>query len=1057
MRTAFYVRQIKWKVVLTSGLILFLPFYSPVCALSDTNAVITAQAAKKYEGVVIDANTQEPLVGVNVLVKGTTNGLITDMEGRFTINAVPGQTLVFSYMGYKNTEVKLTNVTLLSVEMSEDSQALDEVVVTAFGVGQKKESMVGAVSQVKAPELRVPSANLTNSFAGRIAGVTAIQSSGQPGNDGSTFYIRGISTLTATSPLIIIDGVEASSGDLNALDSEVIESFSVLKDATATAMYGTRGANGVLIVTTKSGENREKAIINARIEGYVSMPTKVPEFVDAVTYMNMYNEAQNNYATTSYIYSQDKINGTMAGSSDPYLYPNVNWYDELFKTAAFNQRVNLNVRGGSKRVDYFINANMTHETGMLRGRSKEFYSYDNNINNIRYTFQNNLNVHLTKTATISMNLGVELRDTHGPSTGTGTLFSNVMNVNPVDFPILYPQGSSVTNWGNTSDYLKWGVYDRGTVSAAKNPLADLVDGYADGFETTVRANLKYAQKLDFITPGLKFNALLSVKNWSSSSTTRAHGYNKYTLTSSNDGDYLLRIMGTESNHTLSTNRTVSGDRRFYFQAYLDYNRTFKDVHNLSAMILYNQDQYDSNTATSDLTTTLPIRKQGVAARVSYDYAHKYMAELNMGYNGSENFAEGHRFGFFPSIALGWNISEEKFFQKAKGVIHNLKLRASYGLVGNADANSRFMYLPIVDLDGSPQFSTGNSISNMLSYKGILFSRYENEKLKWEVGYKTNVGVDIGLFNSLNLTVEYFNELRKDIYQRNNALPLYLGYYTGSIYGNYAEVKNWGVELSLDYGKQFTKDFSVQFKGTFSFARNKVLKYAQGYNPDYPEKSPIGYPINALTGYVYAGHLFIDQGEIDNSATQSFSASVAPGDIKYVDIPNKYGVTDGIINEYDQVHMGWPTTPEIIYGFGPSFKYKNWDFSFFFQGMAHRSFFISGFHPFGDDQNRNVLTFIAEDYYSPENPNIYARYPRLTQKSHSNNTQNSDYWLRNGAFLKLKNAEVGYSWKFLRAYVSGSNLLTFSPFKYWDPEMGGGNGLSYPTQRVINFGVQLNFK
>ena len=1061
MNLDFTKKSQRRSLVLASGIIFSTLACSPVWASSalpmETQAasVNVIQQTSQYEGVVIDANTQEPIIGANILVKGTTVGAITDIDGRFTINAKPGDQLVFTYIGYKDKTLKLTRVKLLNIEMVENAQALGEVVVTAFGVGQKKESVVGSVTQVKGADLQVPSANLSNSFAGRMAGVTAFQRGGEPGNDGSNFYIRGISTFTATSPLIIIDGVEASQGDLNALDSEVIESFSILKDATATAMYGTRGANGVMIVKTKGGENVEKAIINARIEGYVSMPTKVPEFTDAVSYMNMYNEAVNNYGTGSKLYSPEFIRGVAQGL-DPYKYPNVDWYDELFKKATMNERVNFNVRGGSKRVDYFINANINHETGMLKGRSKEFYSYDNNIDIKRYTFQSNINAHLTPTATLSMNLGVELRDTHGPSVGTGSLFGAVMNNNPVDFPVIYPMESAVGKWGTQSEYYKWGAYNGGNVGGASNPLAELTKGYQDGFQSTVRANIKYDQKLDFITKGLRFNALVSFKNWATNTTTRNRGYNKYELVSEKDGQYLLNVMGgTENAHVLGASRSSSGDRSFYFQASLNYDRTFKEVHNVSAMALYNQDQYDSGAPTDDLIATLPKRKMGLAGRISYDYAHKYMAEINVGYNGSENFAEGKRWGFFPSLALGWNISEESWFSNLKQTVHNLKLRGSYGLVGNADGGTRFMYLPVVNLGGIG-FTTGDGDTNR-GLNGPVFSRFENKDITWEVGYKSNIGIDLGLFNCLNMSFEYFNELRKDIFLQNQSVPNYMGTANAQVFGNYGEIKNWGFEMTADYGKRFNEDLTVQFKGTFSFARNEIKKHAQGFHPDYPNLSIIGQPLNRHSGYVYDGHLFIDQGEIDNSPSQQISGNVAPGDIKYKDIPNKYGETDGIINSYDRVFMGHPTVPEIIYGFGPSIKYKNWDFSFFFQGVANTSLMMSGFHPFGSSVNRSVLKFIADDHWSVDNQNIHAAYPRLTKMDHGNNTAGSDYWLRNGSFLKLKNAEVGYSWKFLRVYASGSNLLTFSPFKHWDPEMGGGSGLAYPTQRVVNFGIQMNFK
>lgn len=1064
-----FERQTLWRTMLAVGISASTLSYSPVWASGLAATVTSAsQAGEKYEGIIVDANTRDPIIGATVMIKGTTTGVTTDMDGRFSIDAARGQTLSVSYIGYKTKEIKLSKVTLLSIELSEDAQALGEVVVTAFGVGQKKETMVGAVTQVKAGELKVPSANLSNSFVGRVSGVVAYQNSGEPGNDGSTFYIRGISTFTATSPLIIIDGVEASQGDLNALDSEVIESFSVLKDATATAMYGTRGANGVMIVKTKGGENLERAVINARVEAYVSMPSRLPEFADGASYMEMYNEAVSNLAasTSTKLYTADQIAGVRNGG-DPYKYPNVDWYKEMFKDATINERANLNVRGGSSKMDYFINANVNHETGMMKARSKDFYSYDNNIDVLRYTFQSNINAHLSKTATVSMNLGVEMRDEHGPTKSSGDLFSMAMDNNPVDYPVYYPMGSSVGSMGIANEYVKWGAHGAGNADGY-NPIAEMTKGYSDSFESTVRANIKYDQKLDFITKGLKFNALVSFKNWTTTTAKRERGYNRYYLGEVlGDGNYLINAYGQEGSSQLTTTEGKDGSRSFYIQAILGYDRTFNEVHNVSAMILYNQDQKNINnlkpkgdeSSYTILVNSLAQRKMGVAGRISYDYAHKYMAEINVGYNGSENFAKGHRYGFFPSLALGWNVSEESWFGSLKNTVNNLKLRGSYGLVGNADAGTRFLYMAEVNLGGK-QFVTGDE--NGTSYNtmsGPTFTRFANDKIKWEVGHKLNVGIDIGLFNALNLSLEYFHEIRSDIFMKNGTIPNYMGVAGATVYGNYGKVKNWGVELAADYGKQITKDFSVQFKGTFSFARNKVMEYAESYDPNYPNLSQIGHSLNSYKGYVYDGHLFMDKAEIANSPEQMISGNVAPGDIKYKDIPNKNGETDGKITTNDQVYMGHPYVPEIVYGFGPSFRYKQWDFSFFFQGAANVSLMIQAgsFAPFGSGINRNVLKFIEKDHWSSDNQNIHAAYPRLTQLEHGNNTAASSYWLRNAAYLKLKNAEVGYSWKFLRAYVSGSNLLTFSPFKEWDPEQGADGALKYPIQRVFNIGVQLNFK
>lgn len=1060
-----YPRLMRRTLLLSGAFLMAVPGSTLLAAsaAADPAAMVEMRVdqQREYQGVVIDANTSDVIIGASIRLKSNPDkGTITDIEGRFRFTASPGDVLEITYIGYKTKEVKLGNVSLLTIEMSEDAQALGEVVVTAFGVGQKKESLVGAVTQIKSEELRIPTANLSNSFAGRLTGVTAYQSSGEPGNDGSTFYIRGISTFTATSPLIIIDGVEASQGDLNALDPEVIESFSILKDATATAMYGTRGANGVMIVKTKGGESLERAAITTRIEGYFAMPNRLPKYTDGATYMEMYNEAATNYGAGGSLYSRDKIEGTRLGL-DPYLYPNVDWYDEIFKDISFNQRVNFNVRGGSERVDYFINANVNHETGMIRGRSSEFFSYKNNINIMRYTMQTNINAHLTKTATVSMNLGVELRDEHGPATSGNInyLFSSVMANNPVDFAPFYPIDSNVGRYGVHSEYVKWGGFNGGNVAGGNNPLAELSKGYRDTFESTVRANVKYNQKLDFITEGLSLNALISFKNWSSTWNRRERSYNRYYMMEQGEEGYLINVVGNEqeANSTLSSYGSSSGDRSIYFQAYLNYDRTFNDTHHVSVMALYNQDQYDiNNVGNNNLVGSLPQRSQGIAARLAYDYKAKYLAEINMGYNASENFAEGHRWGFFPSIALGWNISEEDWFANLKRTVHNLKIRGSYGLVGNADSGTRFLYLEQVDLDGQGGFYSGDGSVSYNPGNGPAFQRFRNDDISWEVGHKLDVGLDIGLFNALNLSLDYFHEEREDIFQQNNTIPNYMGVANAEVWGNYGRVRNWGLEISADYGKQITRDFSMQFKGTFSFTRNKILEYAQGFDPRYPNLSRIGQSVSGISGYVYAGHLFMDENEVENSPQQVIGGVTEAGDIKYLDIPDIDGNTDNRINSNDRVFMGHPTVPEIIYGFGPSFKYKNWDFSFFFQGAANVSMMISGFHPFGNYTNRNVMQFIADDYWSVDNQNIYARYPRLTQLPNDNNTVASSYWLRNAAYLKLKNAEVGYSWKFLRAYVSGANLLTFSPFKEWDPEQGGAGMNSYPIQRTVNVGVQMNF-
>lgn len=605
----------------------------------------------------------------------------------------------------------------------------------------------------------------------------------------------------------------------------------------------------------------------------------------------------------------------------------------------------------------------------------------------------------------------------------------------------------------------------GNTQGSANPVAVATRGYKNTFESTVLANLDFEQKLDFLTEGLRFKAMVSFKNWTSSTTNRYQGYNKYALNSyveNPDGTYDLNLspQGTPEKPVLTTEGGRGGDRRIYLQAFVDYNRRFGD-HNVGAMVLYNQDQYNNNVV-SDLYSALPRRKMGLAFRASYDYDSRYLVEVNAGYNGSENFAEGHRFGFFPSMAIGYNISREKFWKPLENVISNLKLRASYGLVGNdqiTDSNGnlvRFIYLADVTLqNGDYGYTTGYG-NNAVTYYGPSYNRYQNNDITWEVGRKLNIGFDMQLFNSVNIVFDAFKEIRSDIFQQKGSIPNYLGTANSVIYGNLAKVKSWGWDTSIDYGKQITNDLQVQFKGTFTYARNSVLEYDEPASTR-PAMSKIGHSINSIWGYQTNG-LYIDEADIKNNPTSTLgNIAIAPGDIKYLDQPDQNGEYDGKITSDDRVVLGHPTIPEIVYGFGPSINYKKWDFSFFVQGVARTSLMMSGFHPFGASYNRNILKFVADDYWSASNQNPNAAYPRLTRYENNHNSQSSDFWLRDGSFLKLKNAEIGFSHKNMRFYINGTNLLTFSKFDHWDPEMGGGKGLSYPTQRVFNVGFQMTFK
>ena len=1010
-----------------------------------------SQKKRLLQGLVKDEQGN-PIIGASIQLKNTGTGVITDLDGLFQIQVTDkNSVIVISYIGYVTQEISVGDRSSITVQLKEDTKSLEEVVVTAFGATQKKETMVGSIQQVRPAELKVPSSSLSTSFAGRMAGVIAIQRSGQPGADGADFWIRGKSTFgDATGVLIVLDGVEISSSDLNALDPEVIESFSILKDATATAMYGTRGANGVMIVTTKSGQDLLKPIINFRLETSMSQLTSVPEMVGGVDYMKLYNEALTTRGITTGLYDDTKIRATEQGLN-PLVYPNVDWYNEMFNKNAFAQRLNFNIRGGKKAVTYFMSASVKHDAGNLKSLSKDYFSYNNNINVMRYDFVNNLSIKATNTTKISLGLNVSLRDWKGPSAGVDGIFSMSREASPVDFPIVYPARNDkeiYTLWGGMSG----GIYNNGY----RNPVAEYVVGYKKQFASTVNANIRLDQDLKMVTKGLKLHVLASFKNWSKTETTRKAGYNQFEIDQYNEatGEYTLSRVGNEQKTALNTEGAATGDRRIFIQAYLDYKRKF-GVHDVNAMLLYNQDQLDNNKP-DNLLSSLPRRKQGIAARLSYAYDDRYLAEVNFGYNGSENFAKNNRFGFFPSIALGYNISQEKFWEPISNVISHFKLRGSYGLVGNDGINERYAYLEDIVLSSDKwKYTTG--VNQNVNLQGPVWNRYYNPNLTWEVGKKLNVGFDMQLFHQVNLNFDVFKEIRSKIYmQKVNTLPDFIGTGETKIYENSGKMKNVGFDIALDYNKQITKDFFLSFKGTLTYAHNTILERDEPPFQLYPNLSSVGYSRGQHLVYVADG-LFRDQADVDSHAEQTLGYIPQPGDIKYVDQPDANGNCDGIINTNDRVYMGYPEDPEIVYGFGPSMKYKNWDFSFFFQGAARTSILMSGFHPFGKNATRGVMKFIADDYWSESNPNPNAAYPRLTRDTNANNTVNSSYWLRNGAFLKLKNAEIGYTFKMFRAYLNGSNLLTFSPFKHWDPEMGGGSGMKYPTQRVFNIGIQFTFK
>lgn len=1016
---------------------------SPVSAPTAPNGEMTVA------GTVISSADNQPIVGANIYVEGTNVGTTTDAGGNYKLTVpASAKTVTVSFLGYDTKKISVRDIHLFKlITLADASNKLEDVVVVGFGV-QKKESLVGAVQSVKPSDLQTSSSNLSTSFSGKIAGVIAVQKSGEPGADGANFWIRGISTFgSGQSPLLILDGVEITNQMLNNIPPETIESFSVLKDATATALYGSRGANGVMIITTKNGRDSEKMTINLRAEFGASAPTRVPKVADGITYMETFNEARTTRGEKPY-YSNEKIMGTKLGL-DPYVYPNVDWYDMLFKDCTFNQNFNFNMTGGAKKIDYFLNASVYNENGIMR--KPEASKFDTNINAQKYLFQANVSADATKTTRVSLKMNTQLHYRHAPIQSVSDLFAYAMTGMPCEFPATLPGEESDT-------FVRFGTNNAWNSGFFTNPYAQLCRGYGDQFRGHFTSALTVNQNLDFITKGLSATGMATFYNRVYSAVYRSFTPFMYQLTDYNideAGNYSYTSNSTNTGTTyLGTTRGKDGYRELAFQAKIDYARTF-GKHDVGATIVYMQKERNMNISDEQEYAALPYRQQGLAGRVTYGFDKRYLIEANFGYNGSENFAPGKRFGFFPSIAGGWVISNEPFWKGIKEQVNLFKLRASYGLVGNdvisKDYADRFPYLTTVDMGQGYDVYIGNNFERKY---GPILSVYGNPNATWEESRKLDIGVEIGLFDSLNIIFDWFKEKRSGIFMQRTSLPSTFGMSGITPWANIGKVDNSGVDISVDYNKAFSKDLILSLRGTFTYAHNEIVEMDEPkYKWAYQYKA--GHPINSIQCLIAEG-LFRDEEEIASSPSQDIYATtypIRPGDVKYRDLND-----DKIIDDNDMCWTGNPTVPEIIYGFGFSLKYKGFDCSAFFQGQGKVSILMYNYHPFATaaTPGSGLMQWIADEHWSEDDPNPKALYPRLSPLWNNNNTKASTLYVRNGKMLRLKTAEIGYTYKKMRVYVSGTNLLTFAPFKYWDPEKGSGNGLGYPLQRTYNLGFQFNF-
>jgi len=1019
---------------------------------------LTAQQQHTIKGKVQD-ELGDPLPGVTITIEGTPRGVITDIDGTYLITAQPSDKLVFSFVGMETQIIEVGTRTTIDIVMREKVDELEEVTIVAFGK-QKKESVIASITTVKPADLKVPTSNLTTALAGRAAGVISFQRTGEPGSDNASFFVRGITTFGANqNPLILIDNIELSSTDLARLQPDDIESFSIMKDATATALYGARGANGVILVTTKRGQVG-KIKVTARVENSISSPTKKLQLSDPITYMKMHNEAiTTREPLAQQLYSEDKIYNTVVGSGS-FIYPTTDWQKELLKDRTMNQRVNLSISGGGELVTYYVTAAMTHDSGVLKVDSRN--NFNSGISSNVYSLRSNITLKPTKTTDIASKFNATFSDYNGPVYTGSQMYSLIMRSNPVLFPAYYPvdeehQYTKNILFGNTQSGNNYYL----------NPYAEMVKGYQERGSSNISAQFEVTQNFSFLTEGLNGRALFNVLRRSNHAISRYYnpfwyGLGSYDRLANTYSIYNLNPdEGTDYLNYSSEIGIPTAD--MYLEASVNYNRIFADLHSTSAMLVY-QLRNSASLGASSVQGSLPYRNVGLSGRFTYGFDNRYLFEFNFGYNGSERFAKNNQFGFFPSGGIAWNISNEQWFPNIDRFINLLKLRASYGLVGNDNIGSRFLYLSEINMnntDLTQRFGYERRYSN----SGISIGRYSDPNITWEIATKANFALELELKNGFSLIGEYYIENRSNILQTRSNIPSTMGLWVIP-QANVGEAKSYGIDLSLAWDKSFNKDTWLQLMGNYTFARGEYSVYDELYYEKEWWKSRVGYPINQRWGYI-AERLFIDENEVTNSPTQ-FGTYLA-GDIKYRDVNG-----DGQITELDQVPIGYPTTPEIIYGFGASFGHKNFDVSLFFQGLANESFWISyaEMSPFfrRDTNNGmigiNQLTqFIAESYWNEDTRDIYALWPRLSTNSINNNAQTSTWFMRDGSFLRLKSAEMGYTLprkltqKFgvdlLRFYLSGNNLWIWSVFDLWDVEQGG-SAFNYPIQRVLNVGLNLTF-
>ena len=1022
------------------------------------------QNKRKISGRVTDIKG-EPLIGVNVTVDGDANGSITNMDGLYEIFVTKKSVVLkFTYIGFKTSEIRTNASTnIYDVTLEEQVNELEETVIVGYGT-QRKISNIGAQSSMKMEDIKTPSASLTTTLAGRLAGVVAVQRTGEPGKDAADIWIRGISTPNTSSPLVLVDGVERSFNDI---DPEDIESLTTLKDASATAVYGVRGANGVILIKTKPGKVGKPTVSADYYESFTRF-TKMVDLADGITYMNAANEAMRNDGIATK-YTEDQIRNTIAGK-DPYLYPNVDWLKEIFNDWGHNRRVNVNVRGGSEKVAYYASVSYFNETGMTV-TDKNINTYDSKMKYSRYNFTTNLNIDVTPTTKVEIGAQGYLGEGNYPAISSADLYNAAMSISPVEYPkMFFVNGEAFVPGTSTNNNFN-------------NPYSQATRrGYDNLTKNQIYSNLRVTQDLDMLTKGLKLTAMYAFDVYNEIHVHQDRAESTYNFLDTsvpydmNGQPILQRIY--EGSNVLSYTQETSGNKKTYLEASLNYDRTFNDDHRVSALFLFNQQSkllYPKGT----LEDAIPYRMMGIAGRATYSWKDRYFAEFNIGYNGAENFSPKHRFGTFPAFGVGWVVSNEKFWQPLSKAVSFLKIRYTDGKVGNSEVSDRrFMYLDQMKENGDYGYKFGPNGTKWSGYETVNMA----VDLIWEESRKQDLGIDLKLFNDdLSIVFDLFKERRENILlKREHSMPSFLGYNTSAPYGNIGIIENKGFDGTIEYNKRINKDWVIALRGNVTFNKDKWI---QGELPEqkYEWMNQYGHNINGVKGYVAEG--LFTQAEIDDMARwESLSdankaitpkpfasqfGTVKAGDIKYKDLNN-----DGQIDAYDQTYISRGDVPTTVYGFGFTVGWKDLSVGMMFQGVAGAERVLNGssVNPFNGGGGSGNLYSNIGDRWTEENPDQNAFYPRLSYGSETtsniNNFQKSTWWVRNMNFLRLKTLQISYNlpkpWvnkvhlKNAAVYVMGTNLFTLSRFKLWDPELNTDNGASYPNTTSYSVGINFTF-